>query len=164
MGPGRNFTVKYLCFQVTSPYALLPQHASSTPSAAWDEKTPLFGAFAMMKNASPSLFENSSLHSTGGICHPCPGCRRSPPSDPLAEKGSLVRHMKPAPLDIWTSHSPLSEHEAALNTIDSHRRALVPRPKDLTKWLQLGAEGVIGVRREPGSLGPHCPKHLYKTI
>lgn len=70
--------------------------------------------------------------------------------------------MKPATLDIWTRHSPLAEHEAALNTGDSERKALVPRAKGPTKWLQLGTEGVIGVRRNQALLAG-CLKHLYMT-
>ena len=64
--------------------------------------------------------------------------------------------MKPAPPDIWTRSSPLAEHEAVLNATDSERRALVPGPNSLAKWMQLDTVGAAVGRGESGplSLGP----------
>lgn len=92
----------------------------------------------------PPLYEICLCIPEGAFITPHPGCRHHPPSDPPVQKGSLVRHMKPAPPDIWTQLSPLAEHEAALNTTDRERRALVLGPNGPTKWMQLGVAGAEG--------------------
>lgn len=113
--PG-GFTVKCMC--QPPPDSLFPQHPSSAPHlAVWDEKTPLYGVFATTMKAF-FFFSFLRIHPCipkGAFITPCPGCRHLPASDPPVQKGGLVRHMKPAPLDIWTKRSPLAEHEAVLN-------------------------------------------------
>ena len=71
--------------------------------------------------------------------------------------------MKPAPLDIWTRSSPLAEHEAVLNATDSERRALVPGPNSLAKWMQLDTVGAAMGMGEAGPLGGR-PRHLHGAI
>lgn len=134
--------------------------------AVWDEKNLLFRIFAITMKAFLSPFLRIHLCiPEGAFITPCPGCRRLPPSDPPAEKGSLVRHMKPAPLDIWTRHSPLAEHEAVLNASDSQRRALVPSPNGPNKWTQLGIEGAVGVGGERSqAFLAGGPRYLHRTI
>lgn len=102
--PG-GFTVKCMC--QPPPDSLFPPHPSSAPHpAVWDEKTPLYGVFATTMKAF--FFSFLRIHPCipkGAFITPCPGCRHLPASDPPVQKGGLVRHMKPAPLDIWTKRS-----------------------------------------------------------
>lgn len=57
-----------------SPAPLLRPHP-----AIWDEKTPLFGVFAItLKAFFFFLFKNSSSHSRGGIYHPVPRLQTCP--------------------------------------------------------------------------------------
>lgn len=141
----RGFTVKCLCHQPRSPLPVSPAPVLYPHPAVRNEKPPLFGVFAIMMKAF--FFFLLRIHlciPEGAFITPCPGCRRLPPSDPPAQKGSLVRHMKPGPPDIWTRRSPLAEHEGLLNATDSERRALVPGPNGPAKWMQLGTVGAGG--------------------
>lgn len=119
----------------------------------------MYGVFAITMKA---FFFPPRIHlciPEGAFITPCPGCRHVPASDPPVQKGSLVRHMKPAPPDIWTRSNPLAEHEAVLNATDSERRALVPGPNSLAKWMQLDTVGAAvgrgGVR--PSWQPPQAP-------
>lgn len=117
---------------------------------------PLFGGLCNNDESLFFFFLRIHLYiPEGAFITLCPGCRHLPPSDPPAQKGGLVRHMKPAPPDIWTRRSPLAEHEAVLNATDSERRALVPGPNSPAKWMQLGPVGVAGVGVGGGE--PGCP-------
>ena len=102
-----------------APAALPPCFPSTRPlfpSCSLEWENPL--VWGLCNNDESLFFSFLRIH----LCIPeqafitlCPGCRHLPPSDSPAQKGSLVRHMKPAPLDIWTRRSPLTEHEAVLN-------------------------------------------------
>ena len=54
----------------------------------------------------------------------------------------------------------MAEHEAILNATDSERRALVPGPNSLAKWMQLDTVGAAVGRGESGPLGSR-PRHLH---
>lgn len=73
----RGFTVKCLCHQPQSPLPVSPAPVLYPHPAVWNEKPPLFGVFAIMMKAFFFPFENSSLHSRGGIYHPVPRLQTS---------------------------------------------------------------------------------------
>lgn len=121
VGVPKGFIAECLCHQLQPPLLLpfSPVPLLRPHPALWDEKTPLFGVFAIMMKAVFFLLRIHLCIPEGALITPCPGCRHVPPSDPPAQKGGLVRHMKPVPLDMWTRRGPLAEHEAVLNATDS---------------------------------------------
>lgn len=115
-----------------------PQHPPPPHPTIWHEKTPLSGLFAITMKAFFSSFARIYLCiPEGAFITPCPGHRQLPPSDPPAQKGSLVRHMQPAPPDTKTRHSPwLSTRQHECHSPE--RTTLDPGLKSLTKCMQLG--------------------------
>lgn len=123
-----------------SPAPLLHPHP-----AVWNEKTPLFGVFAITMKAFYFPFKNSSLHSSRGIYHPVPRLQTSPSFRSFCPEWQPCQTHENSPSGHLDKAQPLAKHEAILNATDSERRALVPGPNGPAKWMQLGTvEAVVG--------------------
>lgn len=123
-----------------SPAPLLHPHL-----AVWNEKTPLFGVFAITMKAFYFPFKNSSLHSRGGICHPVPRLQTSPSFRSFCPEWQPCQTHENSPSGHLDKAQPLAKHEAILNATDSERRALVPGPNGPAKCMQLGTVEAAGV-------------------